>query len=46
MTQHDFYQLCSDHWIDPDIALENDDLRQALKDKDDAKVAEILTNEF
>jgi hypothetical protein len=46
MTQNQFFTLCNDHCIDPDIALENDNLRQALKDKDDKKVIEILTNEF
>jgi hypothetical protein len=46
MTQNQFDALCSEHNIHPSIALENDDLRQALKDRNDQQVIEILTNEF
>jgi len=46
MTQNQFDALCSEHNIHPSIALENDELRQALKDRNDQQVIEILTNEF
>jgi 2-succinyl-5-enolpyruvyl-6-hydroxy-3-cyclohexene-1-carboxylate synthase len=46
MTQNQFAALCNQYGIHPSIALENDDLRQALKDRNDKKVIEILTNEF
>lgn len=46
MTQNQFLTLCNEHCIDPDIALDNDDLCQALKDRDDDKVIEIIINEF
>ena len=46
MTQNQFFALCSEHNIHPSIALENDDLQKALKERDDDQVVEILTNEF
>ena len=46
MTQNQFAALCNQYGIHPSIALENDDLRQALKDRNDKRVIEILTNEF
>jgi len=46
MTQNQFMILCADLTIDCDIALENDDLVEALKLKDDALVLEILTTQF
>jgi hypothetical protein len=46
MTQNQFADLCTQYGIHPSIALENDQLREALKARDDKKVIEILTNEF
>lgn len=46
MTQTDFLTLCLEHNITPDIALENDDLVQALREKDDAEVCRIIEQEF
>lgn len=46
MTQNDFLTLCNEHHISPEIALENDDLVQALRERDDEKVHNIITNEF
>ena len=46
MTKSKFLQLCNESAVDPDIALENDDLRDALQSKDDKRVAEILVEEF
>jgi hypothetical protein len=46
MTQDQFNTLCQQHLLSPEIALENDDLVQALRDRDDERVVEIITNEF
>jgi hypothetical protein len=46
MTQQEFYALCTSYTIFPLHALENENLKQALKDRDDEKVKEILENEF
>jgi hypothetical protein len=46
MTEQQFHTLCNEHLISPEIALENDDLVQALRDRDDERVVEIITNEF
>lgn len=46
MTQNQFNALCNEHCIHPSIALENEELIEALQNKDDAKVVEILTNQF
>jgi len=46
MTQTDFLTLCLKHNLTPDIALENDDLLQALRERDDAEVQRIIEQEF
>ena len=46
MTQSHFYALCVEYYIEPLIALENDDLILALKNQDNAEIERILTNEF
>lgn len=46
MTKLEFMAQCGERCIDPSIALENDDIVEALKAKDDAKVLELLDNEF
>ena len=46
MTIFEFEVLCGKYFINPEIALENKNLRNALKNKDDKKVKEILINEF
>jgi hypothetical protein len=46
MTQNEFNQLCNDQLIDPAIALENDEIISALKDRDDAQVILLLTTQF
>ena len=46
MTKHEFLSECGSRYIDVNIALENNDLREALLDRDDDKVIEILDNEF
>lgn len=46
MTQADFLTLCLEHNLTPDIALENDELVQALRERDDAEVCRIIEQEF
>jgi hypothetical protein len=46
MTQNQFALLCSEHCISPDVALENDDIVEALKNRDDELVQQLLVNEF
>ena len=46
MTQNQFLSECMNRTIDPDLALENDDLIEALKNRDDDLVIEILNNQF
>ena len=46
MNKHEFLSECGSRYIDVNIALENNDLRDALLDRDDDKVIEILDNEF
>jgi hypothetical protein len=46
MTQTDFLTLCLEHNLLPELALENDELVQALRERDDATVNRIIENEF
>ena len=46
MTQNEFLCLCNRNKIDPNVALENDDLRNALITEDNAKVEKIFREEF
>jgi hypothetical protein len=46
MTRNEFLQICNDLLIEPNIALENDDLCKALSERNDEGVIEILKNEF
>lgn len=46
MTKLEFNALCSKYTIDPMIALENDDLCEALKERNDDEVKRILETEF
>ena len=46
MTQTKFYTLCAQYYLDPALALENEDLILALQEKDDAEVERILLEEF
>ena len=45
MTRLEFMSLCSEYLIDVGIALEDDNIIKALKNKDDEKVKELLLNE-
>jgi hypothetical protein len=46
MTRREFYDLCTSYLIFPLIALENENIKQALRERDDEKVKQILENEF
>jgi hypothetical protein len=46
MTQTDFLTLCLQYNLTPDLALENDELVQALRERDDAEVQRIIEQEF
>ena len=46
MTQNQFAALCEELTIDPAIALENENVVEALKEKDDEAVERILKEEF
>jgi len=45
MTRLEFMSLCGEYFIDVGIALEDDNIIKALKNKDDEKVKELLLNE-
>lgn len=46
MTRNQFDALCSKYLIDPAIALENEDVRDALRQNDANKVEDLLKNNF
>ena len=46
MTGNQFNAECDKRLIHPAIVLENDEVWQALADRDDARVLELLDSEF
>ena len=46
MTQTEFLTLCLQHNLTPELALENDEVVQALRERDDAEVCRIIEQEF
>lgn len=46
MTKNEFLALCAQACIDPALALENDDIRDAIRAGDVERVQYLLTNEF
>ena len=46
MTINTFNSLCQQLTILPEIALENDEIVQALQDRDDDRVIELLNTQF
>lgn len=46
MTQNQFAAECAKRTIDPSTALENDDLCDALRERDDDAVIRILDEQF
>tara|TARA_R110000751_G_C13478020_1_gene447464 strand:- start:387 stop:527 length:141 start_codon:yes stop_codon:yes gene_type:complete len=46
MTKLEFLLLCSEHNIEPELALQNDNIYQGLFDRDSKKVIKAITEEF
>jgi len=46
MTQNQFNTLCNEHGIAPSIALEHEELIEALRERNDERVIQIITEEF
>lgn len=46
MTRLEFYAMCTNLTIYPLVALENESIKQALRDRDDSKVEKLLMEEF
>lgn len=46
MTASQFNAECLARLVEPGIALENEELRQALQERDDDEVRRILNEEF
>jgi hypothetical protein len=46
MTKNDFVAICVEKTIDPTIALENDDVKQAIRLDDVYWLIAILDNQF
>ncbi len=46
MTKTDFLILCGEYLIDPSLALENDEICEALRQGDDVKVEALIESQF
>jgi hypothetical protein len=46
MTESQFITECAKRTIDPQIAIENEELCEALRDRDDDEIIRILNEEF
>jgi hypothetical protein len=46
MSKTEFVTLCVERTIDPQLALENDSIVEALQSRNDELVVELLDNEF
>ena len=46
MTKTDFQMLCGEYLIEPSLALENENIREALRQRDAEQVKHILETEF
>ena len=46
MTRTEFQMLCGEYLIDPSIALENENICEALRQRDAEQVKHILETEF
>jgi len=45
MNYYDFIEECAARRVAPAVALENEEIKQALRDDDDKKVIELLESE-
>jgi hypothetical protein len=46
MTKNDFISICNEKMIEPGLALENDDVKQAIRLNDVYWLIAILDNQF
>ena len=46
MPEATFLALFSEHFLQPELALESEDLRKALRSKNDQEVKRILLEDF
>ena len=46
MTRTEFYDLCSELLIDPNVAMENENLIEAIRNQDEDSIYTILHTEF
>lgn len=46
MKRSEFMQLCAENTIEPAIALENQAVREALAERNDKRVKELIVSEF
>lgn len=46
MSILEFEALCGEALVDPALAIENDNIVRALRDKDDAEVKRLIEEEF
>jgi hypothetical protein len=46
MTKNEFMAICIDKTIDPSLALENDEVIQAIKSNDVDLLVTVLDNQF
>ena len=46
MTKTEFQMLCGEYLIEPSLALENENIREALRQRDAKQVKHILETEF
>lgn len=46
MTRDEFVAICLQYFIDPALALENEEVRQAIKDNDYERLHQILREKF
>ena len=46
MTWLEFQSICGEYLITPELALENDNIKEALQARDDDKVKQLLKSEF
>jgi hypothetical protein len=46
MTVNQFAFYCQSRTLDPEMVLENEKIKEALLDRDDEKVFELLDSEF
>ena len=46
MTRNEFLAICIANSVDPDIAIDNENLTNALRQRDDELVEKIIKEEF